>query len=121
MYTDKVPIASYIKDPESGKSIPFEVYVLKRARHPNIVKLIEWFEDSRFYYVITELHGHEWIPSSRVVRTVSGDLIRQRPSLDLFECIDAHERFTEKTAKFVFKQIVNAIHYLQSELNICHR
>lgn len=119
---DKVPIASYVKDPESGTSIPLEIYILKKAKHTNIVRFIGWYEDPKFFYLVTELHGCEWIPTcNRVLKTCSGQTLRQRPSLDLFECIDAHERFTEKTAKLIFRQIVSAVYYLHSELNVCHR
>jgi serine/threonine protein kinase len=98
-----------------------EIYILKKARHPNIVRFIAWYEDPKFFYLVTELHGSEWIPTNRTLKKADGDFIRQRPSLDLFECIDAHERFPEKTAKIVFRQIVSAVHYLHSELNVCHR
>jgi serine/threonine protein kinase len=46
-------------------------------------------------------------------------LIR-RPSMDLFECIEEHDKLSEKDAIYVFKQIVEAVKYLH-ERGIIHR
>ena len=42
------------------------------------------------------------------------------PSMDLFECIEKHEHFTEYQAQFVFRQILSAIHHLHS-FKLVHR
>ncbi|KAJ1548374.1 hypothetical protein HK405_003475, partial [Cladochytrium tenue] len=47
-------------------------------------------------------------------------LIRRRTSCDLFECIDAHKRIPEATAKFIFAQIALAVQYLHNK-GIVHR
>ncbi|KAJ3403072.1 hypothetical protein HDV05_008080 [Chytridiales sp. JEL 0842] len=44
----------------------------------------------------------------------------RRSSCDLFECIEFFQKFNEPTARHVFRQIVNAVAYLQS-LGILHR
>ncbi|BGO94391.1 hypothetical protein NBRC10512_002089 [Rhodotorula toruloides] len=44
----------------------------------------------------------------------------RRSSHDLFECIEQHSRFDERTAKYVFAQIVEIVHALQ-QMGICHR
>ncbi|KAJ3532123.1 hypothetical protein NMY22_g7873 [Coprinellus aureogranulatus] len=46
----------------------------------------------------------------------------RRPSYDLFECIEQSEqkRLTEEQARYVFGQVVDAVHYLDS-LGIVHR
>ncbi|KAH9251458.1 hypothetical protein BASA81_010695 [Batrachochytrium salamandrivorans] len=46
--------------------------------------------------------------------------ISSRPSMDLFECIEKHEYFTEAQARHVFRQIMSAIAYMQS-LRLVHR
>ncbi|BGP26894.1 serine/threonine protein kinase [Rhodotorula toruloides] len=44
----------------------------------------------------------------------------RRSSHDLFECIEQHSRFDERTAKYVFAQIVEIVCALQ-QMGICHR
>jgi PAS domain-containing serine/threonine kinase len=46
----------------------------------------------------------------------------RRASHDLFECIEQseHKRLSEDQARYVFSQIVEAVHYLDS-LGITHR
>lgn len=44
----------------------------------------------------------------------------RRSSCDLFECIEVHSKFNESTARYVFAQIVDAVHALNVN-GICHR
>lgn len=48
--------------------------------------------------------------------------ITRRPSHDLFECIEqsADKRLTEAQARYVFSQVVDAVHYLDRH-GIAHR
>jgi PAS domain-containing serine/threonine kinase len=48
--------------------------------------------------------------------------ISRRPSHDLFECIEQSEnkRLTEVQARYVFAQVVDAVHYLDAH-GIAHR
>jgi hypothetical protein len=45
---------------EEGDLIPFEVYLLKKLRHPNIISYIEHFMDEKYVILVTELHGTPW-------------------------------------------------------------
>ncbi|KAI5899817.1 Pkinase-domain-containing protein [Schizophyllum commune H4-8] len=47
---------------------------------------------------------------------------RRRPSHDLFECIESskHKRLPEDRARYVFAQVVDAVHYLDSQ-GVAHR
>jgi len=42
-------------DPESVKSFQYELSILKKLDHPNIIKLYEVFEDGKHYYLVQEL------------------------------------------------------------------
>jgi serine/threonine protein kinase len=46
----------------------------------------------------------------------------RRPSHDLFECIEQseHKRLSEDQARHVFSQVVDAVHYLDSQ-GVTHR
>ena len=40
---------------EEEMSFKYEINILKKLDHPNIIKLYEIFEDSNRYYLVTEL------------------------------------------------------------------
>ncbi|KAI8918913.1 kinase-like domain-containing protein [Entophlyctis helioformis] len=44
----------------------------------------------------------------------------RRPSMDLFECIEQFDRIPEDVAKFIFRQVAEAIRYLHSK-SVVHR
>ena len=75
-----------------------EIETLKKISHPNIISIYEIFEDSKNYYIMTELlEGGE-----------------------LFEMITTKGSFSEKDAAKITKQILNAVNYLHNQ-NIVHR
>lgn len=84
---------------EDKKEIPMEIYLLMRVKHPNIVNVLDVYENEKFFQLIMEKHG-------------SG--------MDLFEFIDRRPKMDEKLGCFIFRQIAKAVDYLHS-LNILHR
>ncbi|CRL08377.1 CLUMA_CG021364, isoform A [Clunio marinus] len=84
---------------EDKKEIPMEIYLLKRVKHPNIVNVLDVYENEKFFQLIMEKHG-------------SG--------MDLFEFIDRRPLMDEKLGCFIFRQIAKAVDYLHS-LKILHR
>lgn len=84
---------------EDKKEIPMEIYLLMRVKHPNIVNVLDVYENEKFFQMIMEKHG-------------SG--------MDLFEFIDRRPLMDEKLGCFIFRQIAKAVDYLHS-LNILHR
>lgn len=76
-----------------------EVYLLSTLKHPNIVSVLDVFENEKFFQLVMEKHG-------------SG--------MDLFEFIDRRPLMDEQLGSYIFRQIVNAINYLL-ELKILHR
>ncbi|KAG7562552.1 hypothetical protein FFLO_02026 [Filobasidium floriforme] len=47
-------------------------------------------------------------------------MMQRRSSHDLFECIEANERFDENKARYIFKQVVDTVAYLHRN-GVCHR
>jgi len=41
--------------PDEEKNFKYEINILKKLDHPNIIKLYEIFEDASRYYLVTEL------------------------------------------------------------------
>ena len=75
-----------------------EIQVLKELEHPNIIKIFEYYIDNRYHYIITEL--------------LTGG--------ELYETILKFQKFNEKKAAYIMKQILSALNYLHSK-GIVHR
>jgi PAS domain containing serine/threonine kinase len=82
---------------DDKKEIPMEIYLLRRVKHPNIVNVLDVFENEKFFQLIMEKHG-------------SG--------MDLFEFIDRRPLMDEKLGCFIFRQIAKAIDYLH-HVSLC--
>eukprot|EP00340_Litonotus_pictus_P010914 CAMPEP_0170538044 /NCGR_PEP_ID=MMETSP0209-20121228/103080_1 /TAXON_ID=665100 ORGANISM="Litonotus pictus, Strain P1" /NCGR_SAMPLE_ID=MMETSP0209 /ASSEMBLY_ACC=CAM_ASM_000301 /LENGTH=450 /DNA_ID=CAMNT_0010839663 /DNA_START=1 /DNA_END=1353 /DNA_ORIENTATION=- len=75
-----------------------EIEILKQVEHMNIIKIYEYHEDLRYFYIITEF--------------VSGG--------ELYDNICDWEEFDEEKARKIFYQIMSAVTYLHSK-GILHR
>ena len=75
-----------------------EIEILRKISHPNIISIYEIFEDSKNYYIMSELlEGGE-----------------------LFEEITRNGSFSEYEAANIMKQIFNAVNYMHNK-QIVHR
>ncbi|XP_060589751.1 PAS domain-containing serine/threonine-protein kinase-like isoform X2 [Ruditapes philippinarum] len=88
----------WVQDTRYGR-MPLEVSILHKLDHPNIVKVLDVFENAEFIQMVMEKHG-------------SG--------MDLFEFIDRSPNMDEGLASYIFRQMVSAVSYLHSK-NILHR
>ena len=75
-----------------------EVEILKKLDHPNIIRILEFFEDEYCYYIVMEhCEGGE-----------------------LFDEIFKHKKFSEYEAAHMIKQVLSCVAYLHS-INVIHR
>lgn len=93
-----------LHDFDTGLSLPVELYALRHLRehpHPNIVSMLDAFEDSMYYYILMPIHG-------------KGE--------DLFEIIERSPDFlpAARVAR-IFAQIVMAVAHLHNKLGLVHR
>lgn len=95
---EKVLEDSWVEDPKLGR-VTLEIAILSRVQHPNIIQMLDVFENQAFFQLVMEKHG-------------SG--------LDLFAFIDRHPNLDEPLASYIFRQLVAAVGYLRSQ-NILHR
>ncbi|KAJ7770246.1 kinase-like domain-containing protein [Mycena maculata] len=56
---EKVPDHSWMED-KIFRRLPTEVMLLRVIDHENIVKCLDLYEDSLYYYLVQELHGTPW-------------------------------------------------------------
>ena len=79
-------------------SFKYEISILKKLDHPNILKLYEVFEDEKKYYLVTELcKGGE-----------------------LFDEIIQKVQYSEKEAATIIQQVLRAVSYCH-QIGVVHR
>ena len=83
---------------DNMKKIKYETDLMKKLNHPNITKILEMFEDEKYFLIIMEY--------------INGG--------NLFSFVKKRRKLSEKTAKFLFRQIILGIKYIH-EQNIVHR
>mgnify|MGYP000868733989 FL=1 len=71
---------------------------MRQLDHPNVIKLIEVFEDKKYIYFVMEL-------------CTGGELL---------EAVTQNGSYSEEQAREAFIDIMKAVHYLHS-MGICHR
>ncbi|ORX58924.1 kinase-like protein [Hesseltinella vesiculosa] len=156
IYKSKIPITGWVTlCLQEGSApavldcvhVPMEIYVLQQIQHPNVIKLLNVYQDDYFYYLVTEAHGINWSSGthhhyhSPVMPPAPADhppiptqspsppieilpppppVLKKEGAHDLFECIEHHGHFSEALSKHVFTQILDALLHLKSR-NIYHR
>ncbi|KAL2164562.1 hypothetical protein VTH06DRAFT_3779 [Thermothelomyces fergusii] len=85
---------------------PLEIHVLDYLRrdglrHPNIVEMEDFFEDSVNYYIEMTPHG--------------------LPGMDLFDYIELRTNMDEQECRSIFVQVARAVHHLHTKALVVHR
>ena len=81
-----------------NKKIVEETNILRNLDHPNILKILEFFDDENFFYIVTEIcKGGE-----------------------LFDEIVRRKKFSENCAVILMKQIFQCVNYCHKN-QIVHR
>jgi serine/threonine protein kinase len=87
-----------IKDEFSRKKVFQEIYILKKIRHENVIRLLEVFEGPKYILIVMEYVS-------------AGDLLQK---------VKKEGRFPETRAKIIFKQIVYGLAHIHSR-HVLHR
>ncbi|NXW91826.1 PASK kinase, partial [Alopecoenas beccarii] len=98
IWKERVLEDCWVDDPDLGR-VTQEIAILLKLQHPSIIKVLNVFENERFFQLVMEKHG-------------SG--------LDLFTFIDNQPNLDEPLASYIFRQLVSAVGYLHCR-NILHR
>lgn len=89
---------NYLKEDSSKRKVMQEVYILKKIRHPNVIRLYETFETKKHILFVLEM--------------CSGG--------DLLNYVRKRRRLKEDCAKYMFKQLIDGLQSIHSK-NIVHR
>lgn len=81
-----------------------EIEILKEVKHPNIIQLVEVFEDERYLHLITELCTGGELFDRIIAKTQSSE-----------------GHFSEHDAAVLVRDILDAIRYCHDEKGIVHR
>jgi protein-serine/threonine kinase len=101
---ERILVDTWVRDRKLG-TIPSEIQImslLNNNPHPNIMRLIDFFEDDDYYYIETPQHG---FPT---------------PAIDLFDMIELKGSMSEDECKSIIKQAVSAIKHLHKN-GVVHR
>lgn len=87
-------------------TVPLEIHILNYLRqdglhHPNIIEMVDFFEDDINYYIETVPHG--------------------LPGMDLFDYIELRSNMGEDECRSIFIQVAQAIYHLHTKASIVHR
>ena len=101
----RILVDTWTRDRKLG-TVPLEIHVLDYLRrdglrHPNIVEMIDFFEDDINYYIEMLPHGI--------------------PGMDMFDYIELRTNMTEAESRNIFRQVVDAIHHLHTKALVVHR
>ena len=101
----RILVDTWTRDRRLG-TVPLEIHVLDylrkdELRHPNIVEMIDFFEDDVNYYIEMVPHG--------------------LPGMDLFDYIEMRSTMDEAECRNIFLQVVDAIHHLHTKALVVHR
>ena len=86
------------KNKKDLERILYETNLMKKLNHPNITKILETFENEKYILISMEY--------------INGG--------NLFSFVKKRRKLSEKTAKFLFRQIILGIQHIHSK-NIVHR
>lgn len=89
---------SFMKDEFSKKKVFQEIYLLKKIKHSNVIRLLEVFESEQHMLIVMEYAG-------------GGDLLR---------LIKRKGKLDEEDTKYIFKQIVYGIAHIHCR-SVIHR
>lgn len=101
----RILVDTWTRDRRLG-TVPLEIHVLDylrrdELRHPNIVEMIDFFEDDVNYYIEMVPHG--------------------LPGMDLFDYIEMRSTMDESECRNIFLQVVDALHHLHTKSLVVHR
>ena len=101
----RILVDTWTRDRRLG-TVPLEIHVmdfLRRddLRHPNIVEMVDFFEDDVNYYIEMLPHGI--------------------PGMDLFDYIELRSNMEESECRNIFRQVADAIDHLHIKALVVHR
>jgi protein-serine/threonine kinase len=101
----RILVDTWTRDRRLG-TVPLEIHVMDflrkpELRHPNIVEMVDFFEDDINYYIEMLPHGI--------------------PGMDLFDYIELRANMAENEVRSIFGQVVEAIWHLHEQCGVVHR
>ncbi|CAM1505662.1 Fc.00g112990.m01.CDS01 [Cosmosporella sp. VM-42] len=101
----RVLIDAWTRDRRLG-TVPLEIHILdylerQNLGHPNIVRMVDFFEDDEYYYI-------EMVPLGL-------------PGMDLFDYVELRTNMDQRECRDIFSQVAKAVHHLHTKAYVVHR
>ncbi|ODV87800.1 hypothetical protein CANARDRAFT_193364 [[Candida] arabinofermentans NRRL YB-2248] len=103
IFKERILVDTWVRDRALG-TIPSEIQIMNYINsdpHPNIMRIVDFFEDEDCYYLETPQHGDP-------------------PAVDLFDLIEVKSDMTELESKYIYYQCCSAMAHLHRH-GIVHR
>lgn len=89
-----------LRNPQIGHHlVPKEIVLLNSMDHKYIIKMLDYFEDQDNFYIVME---------------------RPEKYIDLFDYITGKRTISERSARYLFRQILEAVQYCTAK-GVLHR
>ncbi len=92
-----------------------ELAILRRVKHPNIIKLVEEFQNDLKYFLV-----FEYVSVSRMIFYDNSMQKSIRQNGDLLTAVTTMNKYSEHDVALMLSQIVSALKHIHS-LQIVHR
>ncbi|AOA65267.1 Serine/threonine-protein kinase [Komagataella phaffii CBS 7435] len=100
---ERILVDTWVRDRKLG-TIPSEIQIMafmNHDPHPNIMRIVDFFEDSNYYYLETPAHGDP-------------------TGIDLFDLIEIKTNMSEEECKYIYRQCCSAVAHLHKH-GVVHR
>ncbi|KAG7724765.1 hypothetical protein KL933_004587 [Ogataea haglerorum] len=103
IFKERILVDTWVRDRNLG-TIPSEIQIMNYINsdpHPNVMRIVDFFEDDRCYYLETPQHGDP-------------------AAVDLFDLIEVKSDMTELECQYIFFQCCSALAHLHAH-GVVHR
>ncbi len=128
IYQPRLEWKQWGNHPTFGR-VPIEVDILSKVSHPGIIKLLDYFDDGAYSYMVTELFGTSWTLTNRSLTQATHPTINfnstdrrfyaEEGYYDLEGCLRLHTHLPDDKIHYIFSQVYRAILDLHRN-GICH-
>ncbi|KXS13749.1 kinase-like protein [Gonapodya prolifera JEL478] len=124
---DNAPVAIKIIYKSRSRRVDREISILRAISHPNIVQVLDVWEDERAHFVVTERGGTSWLRSEHWgevwevpgVGGVQEEVWRVRMEVcntsTLYEFVDRRKTLSAAEIQHIFGQVASAVAALHRE------
>ncbi|KAF8629655.1 hypothetical protein AX17_005594 [Amanita inopinata Kibby_2008] len=109
----KVPEHAWIENDKFGR-LPTEIILLSVVDHENIIKCVDWYEDTLYFYLVQELHGSPWHRTNQVILP-STDAHESNPPTPHLSIPPSERSLGKSELHTVLPSLIDTMHWAQPQ------